>query len=265
MPIDVKPLVDWIVERRSMQLRRERGEPPPWTSDPFLAKYRFCNVRVEDDYVSRWIHDNFVVPHADDPHLIFALIVARFINEPEVLAEVGYDCLVPFDGPRFVSIMAGRDARGESLERRAYIIPGGRKGELKAKSLTKELFNNLYAQIEFVQPRQGNRLVDIFDRLTCFKYLKAGFISAQAIRDVKYAEPLRSAPDWMSFVRSGPGSRRGVNRLLGATDDAAIHRKRPEKEGMRFSARSSPRRSPRSPTAASSVSICNRGKIAVVS
>ena len=42
-----------------------------------------------------------------------------------------------------------------------------------------------------------------------------GFMSGQVIADLKFVEPLRSASDWMSFAVSGPGSRRGLNRILG--------------------------------------------------
>jgi hypothetical protein len=46
------------------------------------------------------------------------------------------------------------------------------------------------------------------------------FMSAQVVADVKYVEPLRGARDWMTFAASGPGSRRGLNRVLGRPTDA---------------------------------------------
>ena len=69
----------------------------------------------------------------------------------------------------------------------------------------------------------------MFKRLGAFPYL-SGFLGAQIIRDLKQVEPLRSASDWMTFVRSGPGSQRGVNRVCGATTAAEIKRERPEAE-----------------------------------
>ena len=66
----------------------------------------------------------------------------------------------------------------------------------------------------------------MFERLRRFPYLDKGFITAQIVRDLKQVEPLRSASDWNTFVRSGPGSQRGVNRILGAE----IARERPEAE-----------------------------------
>jgi hypothetical protein len=41
------------------------------------------------------------------------------------------------------------------------------------------------------------------------------FMAAQIVADMKYVEPLRRANDWMTFAASGPGSKRGLNRVLG--------------------------------------------------
>jgi hypothetical protein len=41
------------------------------------------------------------------------------------------------------------------------------------------------------------------------------FIAAQIIADLKYMPPLDKAKDWHTFASSGPGSRRGLNRVCG--------------------------------------------------
>jgi hypothetical protein len=42
------------------------------------------------------------------------------------------------------------------------------------------------------------------------------FLAGQICADVKFLEPLRSAPDFATFACSGPGSRAGMNYLLGS-------------------------------------------------
>jgi hypothetical protein len=41
------------------------------------------------------------------------------------------------------------------------------------------------------------------------------FMTAQVIADIKYHKPLLDAADWETFAASGPGSRRGLNYVLG--------------------------------------------------
>ena len=225
---ELETLIYWVIEREAIRRRREAGEAPPFSTDEILGTYRFCNANVQDDRGSRAIFDTFTKPYADHPGLIVALTVCRFTNHTEVFEAVR-DCLVPFDAERFVAIMVDRKARRLPLEGDAYIIPGGVKGEQKAISLTKDLFIPLAKQVEDVRPKTGDTCEQVFERLRQFQYLGADFFPAQIVRDLKQAEPLRSASDWNTFVRSGPGSQRGVNRVLGV-QGAAIHRERPEAE-----------------------------------
>ena len=97
--MDTTQLLYWIHEREAARLRRAAGKSPPWTDDPILQEWSFCNVRREDDRVTRWIATNWRGPKCDDPDLWFAMVLARFVNLPETLAEIDYP--VPFIGGTF--------------------------------------------------------------------------------------------------------------------------------------------------------------------
>ena len=45
----VKAFFDWCIEREAIRVRREAGQPPPWSQDPVFQKGRFLNVFREDD------------------------------------------------------------------------------------------------------------------------------------------------------------------------------------------------------------------------
>ena len=77
--LQITQLLYFIGERESIRIRRANGEPP-WTDDQIFRENRFCNVRREDDRVTRWIAENRRTPHADDPDLWFAMAIARFVN-----------------------------------------------------------------------------------------------------------------------------------------------------------------------------------------
>jgi hypothetical protein len=48
-------LVNFVIEREAIRLKKEGGKRPPWTHDEILRDGYFCNVRREDDKVTRWI------------------------------------------------------------------------------------------------------------------------------------------------------------------------------------------------------------------
>jgi hypothetical protein len=236
--VDVTPAVDaaliekavyFIRERQRIIERKAAGEPRPWSLDPLLNEYRFTSPNVQDDRVSTTIFNCVTKRYADHPQLIVALTVCRFTNDPEVIKAVCH-CLAPLDDEQLLAIMRDRAARKLSLERRSYIIPGGVAGELKAANLTRKLFVPLAKAIEQVRPRPGDTCEAVFERLRKFEYLGAGFLAAQIVRDLKQVSPLREASDWMTFVQSGPGSQRGLNRMLGWTRKADIDYRRPEAE-----------------------------------
>jgi hypothetical protein len=202
-------LLRWIEERKAIRLRRERGEPPPWTDDPILAAYSFCNVRREDDRVTRWIATYWRTPHADDPDLWFAMAVARYVNWPDTLAALGYP--VPWDREQFVAVLDAR--RKGKVWGAAYNISNGGKSEPKIQHVTGVL-DGLWNRRARVRPRADDSLLSFHGRLRLCDGM-GEFTSAQVVADVKYVAPLRSARDWTTFAASGPGSRRGLNRVLG--------------------------------------------------
>ena len=70
----VAAFFDFCRERERIRVRREAGEPPPWSADPVFQRGRFLNVFREDDRVSKAIL-RFARPVADDlPLLVQALL-----------------------------------------------------------------------------------------------------------------------------------------------------------------------------------------------
>jgi hypothetical protein len=218
--MDTSQLIYFISEREAIRLRRAAGAPAPWTNDPILREWSFTNVRREDDRVTRWVVTHWREPHADDPDLWFAMCHARFINWPDTLAELGYP--VPWNREHFLAVMAARAARGDKLYGPAYMIHADNKnkGRCTAEYQAAEVFNPLWRMREFLRPTNGETLARYFARLGERHGLGGGFMPAQIIADLKYVAPLSAASDWMTFAASGPGSRRGLNRVLGRPVDA---------------------------------------------
>jgi hypothetical protein len=125
------------------------------------------------------------------------MTLARHVNVPETLAEIGYPA--PWDPYHFLSVMA-------------------RKGHKEKPAVqVRAIFDPLWRNRERLRPQAGDTLRAFYNRIEVFG--ADGFIIAQVIADLKHLEPLRSAPDFWTYAASGPGSRRGLNMVLGRPAD----------------------------------------------
>src|SRR6185369_16818331 len=99
-------LFEFITERHAVYKMRAAGFEKPWTKDKILQRYRFCNVYRELDKVTVWIRDNWRAPNANNPDLWFAMLVARKVNLPEAMADVGNP--LPWDPKKFLKALDRR-------------------------------------------------------------------------------------------------------------------------------------------------------------
>lgn len=214
---NVARLISFIIEREAVRVRKERGDPWPWTQDPILREYRFCCVHREDDAVTRWIAKNVRELYIKSPDLWHLLTMCRLFNEPETIAAIMGAKMVEFgdDGSSFRELKKAvlrRQSAGERIFNPAYMITTAGKKQDKIDYIF-ELLQELWSQRERLRPQLGDTLNSYHMLLGQFQGL-GSFLTAQVVADLKYVEPLRSASDWHTFAASGSGSRRGMNYIL---------------------------------------------------
>ena len=76
-------LAYWIEERERIRELKEAGAPKPWSEDAIFQTTYFCNVRREDDKVTKWVRKNW--PCGGSVGLV---VLARMFNLPEHLEEL---------------------------------------------------------------------------------------------------------------------------------------------------------------------------------
>ena len=213
-------LVYFILARHDIYLRRKALQPKPWTEDEILQSYRFCNVFRELDTVTIWIARNWrnVDPNAVD--VWFAMVVARLFNWPPTLELIDYP--VPFNAKRIMRPVNSLKQRGEKVFSGAYIVSTNGREMDKAEYLVTHVLAPLWKDrkkfslsIANWRTRYNKRLELYHDALMQYNGM-GSFMAAQVIADIKYDNTIvNDCDDWWTFAASGPGSRRGLNRVLG--------------------------------------------------
>lgn len=218
--MDIKRFVDFVVARHLVYVERTAGNPKPWTNDRILQTYRFCNVYRELDTVTRYIRGPYTKAlrklGMEPRDLWFAMVVARLINWPDSLEE-----LVPvvacWDAAEFTRVMDQRKYRGRQTFGPAYIVSTNGQSIPKAKYIAEYVLEPLYVgEHGDMRPEPGQTLQSYHAALMQFQGM-GSFMAAQVVADVKNTRKsgLHNAPDWMTWAAPGPGSLRGLSRVMG--------------------------------------------------
>lgn len=228
----------WVREREATRIRKDSGAPAPWTDDPIIAKFRFCNVRREDDRVTVWIREHIREPFADHPNLWFMLAISRWINWPDTMAEAlaaGYGAWpddVRFTTERLAAILHRREARKDKVFTGAYTInapstKGASKIDYVANTVLgapwkyREYFERLFAGGPFAGEVKPPTLREVHAALS--KYQGWGpFMTYQVVVDLRFTRYLENAEDVATWAAAGPGTCRGLNRIAGRRTDAPL-------------------------------------------
>lgn len=212
----VEDFFSFARERYQIKLKREAGEPGPWTTDPILQAYRFCNIFREDDKTTRWFRSHITKPLGNDwPRQYMAAVIFRWFNKIET-GELLKDLLL---GSWDTEEARRRLYRRVSLEKvpilgAAYMIkspPGMNKvdGLLQCIDAVRERHMDLVAGIFNHQTLQRAH-----EELVEFPYL-GSFMAYEIVTDLRHTPVLWNAKDVDTWAAAGPGAARGLCRVMG--------------------------------------------------
>lgn len=204
----------WIKERESIRKLKKRGKPKPWTDDKILQTYKFCNVRRMDDRVSKWLLEHWYEPYYNHPNMLLACTLARQLNNPESLEEIGFP--ETWKPKTVKKLLDKRFERGLKNFSGAYMITGTLGGTKNHQII------NIVA--DSIAKRGPNTYTETMQE--CWQSLLvfpgfSSFISGQVVSDLRWAIEV----DWndkTTWAPSGPGSKRGMNRLKGRDKDSPL-------------------------------------------
>lgn len=206
----------FIVARENHRIAKEKG----WSAvkakpDPIISEYRFCNVRRNDDRVTKWIHDNIMHPLADSDRLWFALVIARLFNSPSTLGAFPMVDYERWNAEKWRKKLKNLREHG-TIFNAAYIVSTNGRSMDKVDYIIDLVLTPLWkARTMMAETINGTKELGMVHGMLMQAQGLGSFMAAQVVADLKYASPKSRWKDFDTFVASGPGSRRGLNRVLG--------------------------------------------------
>ena len=213
-------LVYWISERERIRIEKARRESQeeftlkPLTKCRVMSQYRFCNVVRMDDRVSQWLYNEWYYPNHNHKNMVPAIAMARCFNKPSTLEAIGF--------PQRWNLKQWEKKlidmkKTESVFNAAYII----RAENHEDKVTSVLF-------KYVKPLIDNPPdLDRSSMEACHAEIMGyhgfgSFMAGQIVADMRWAigGTWLDRNDWAPM---GPGSQRGMNRLVGNDVDDKWH------------------------------------------
>jgi hypothetical protein len=214
----------WIKERILIHDRKENVDKWPWTTDPILQMFRFCNVFREWDTVTIQFRKLFE-DYRNHPNLWFAYCLARQINMPETVQYIMN--LTPFPDewrPDKVQLAMESLSLSQKIYTSAYMLCGvGATGMSKPAYTVNVVLQPVWDAYARALPECFTTSLEIATRfLQQFPGWGGGFLAYEVVTDLRHTRYLQNAPDIMTWANPGPGAKRGLNRIFGRPLESAI-------------------------------------------
>jgi hypothetical protein len=214
----------FIKERHQVYLRRKAGLPRPWTDNPILQTYAFCNVYRELDKTSKWFRENFRDPYRDDPRVLLGTITFRWFNRirtGELLRD--NDLLLNWDSKRAIALLSACDF---PVFTAAFVV-NAPTGMSKVAGVCQAI--DWIRDFRVPQNQGVTSLRRTTEALASRRHM-GPFMAYQVVADLRHTHYLENAPDINTWCSPGFGTLRGLSWLRGIPPEAK-HDHRTGKKG----------------------------------
>jgi hypothetical protein len=215
----------FAAERQRAFERRVAGQSWPWSDDPILQVFKFCNVYRAADRVSQYMIR--AVAHHDEPcspeDRLFQIVAFRTFSKPGTWRSVQYDLgrsptLDDLADGSFTSALEHARQRNGGLYTGAFILCATDAYGQSLKHLNHvELFRHM-----FLHDALGERLLDarslreVYELLHGYP-LMGDFMSYQIAIDLNYSALVNFSEN--EFTQAGPGALRGMRKAFETLGD----------------------------------------------
>ena len=206
-------------ERQNIFIKKLNGDTPPWTNDPILKTYKFCNSYRVNDRVSQYLLKNVIYNGKTykDEDMLFRIILFKLFNKEStwelLLKEFKDITLSTFDMKEYSKVLTNAINNNIKIYNDAYISCA-----TKAFGYDRKHDNHLALLNKmFIIDKVQDKILKCTNMEQAFNIIKSypligNFMAYQLITDINYSNVV----DWKEdeFTVAGPGSLRGIKKCF---------------------------------------------------
>lgn len=206
-------------ERQNIFIKKLNGDTPPWTNDPILKTYKFCNSYRVNDRVSQYLLKNVIYNGKtyNDEDMLFRIILFKLFNKEStwelLLKEFKDITLSTFDMKEYSNVLTNAINNNIKIYNDAYISCA-----TKAFGYDRKHDNHLALLNKmFIIDKVQDKILKCTNMEQAFNIIKSypligNFMAYQLITDINYSNIV----DWKEdeFTVAGPGSLRGIKKCF---------------------------------------------------
>lgn len=207
-------------ERQNAFERRFIGEQAPWSSDPILGEYKFCNVFRAADRVSQYLIKN-ICYHDDNGTFrdrLFRIIAFRLFSKISTWEAVvdylgGQPTLEDLASERFSDALSSAVTRNKTIYTGAFILCANDFYGRPLKYLNHvELLRHMFVIDDLgLQIMACSSLKELYWILHSYPLI-GDFMAYQIAIDLNYSDLINFDED--DFTQPGPGALRGIKKCF---------------------------------------------------
>ena len=206
-------------ERQNIFWKKLNNEPAPWTNDPILQTYKFCNSYRVNDRVSQYLLKNVIynMNKYSSEDMLFRILIFKLFNKEstwELLIDNFSDItLKTFNMEKYSKVLENAIENGIKIYNDAYISCANKAFGYDRKHDNHLALLNKMFNIDNIQEKilSCKTMEEAFYIIKSYPLI-GNFMAYQLVTDINYSDIV----DWKEneFTVAGPGSLRGIKKCF---------------------------------------------------
>ena len=206
-------------ERQNIFYKKLNGEKAPWTNNPILNTYKFCNSYRVNDRVSQYLLKNVIYngKSYSKEDTIYRIILFKLFNLQSTWELLNKECgeiiLKNFNQELYSKVLTNAINNKIKIYNDAYISCAN-----KAFGYNHKHDNHLAILNKmFIEDRMQEKILKCKTMAEAFYIIKSypligNFMAYQLVTDINYSDSVNWQED--EFTVAGPGSIRGIKKCF---------------------------------------------------